>query len=156
MRFLLLCLMLLFPKAAQAYEPVPTPGLRLVLQARVTVDPAVEVRASDHGKRRFIAITGGTFTGDGIRGEVMAGGASAIYGSDAMLGVVNFKTIQPFDGVRADVQFGQDKRGDVFKKSASVTLGSAFADDKGRHQQRLCQIWRHLHRGPHAEPWLQQ
>lgn len=63
--------------------------------------------------------------------DVITGGASAIYGSDAMSGVVNFKTIQPFDGVRADVQFGQDERGDVFKKSASVTLGTAFAEDKG-------------------------
>lgn len=63
--------------------------------------------------------------------DVITGGASAIYGSDAMSGVVNFKTIQPFDGVRADVQFGQDERGDVFKKSASVTLGSAFAEDRG-------------------------
>lgn len=63
--------------------------------------------------------------------DVITGGASAIYGSDAMSGVVNFKTIQPFDGVRADVQFGQDERGDVFKKSASVALGSSFGEDRG-------------------------
>lgn len=75
MKYLLLVLMLFCPATVQAYEPVPTPGLRLVLQARVTVDPAVEVGDSDHGKRRFIPITGGTFTGEGIKGEVMAGGA---------------------------------------------------------------------------------
>lgn len=63
--------------------------------------------------------------------DVITGGASAVYGSDAMSGVVNFKTIQPFDGVRADVQFGQDERGDVFKKSASVTMGSSFGEDRG-------------------------
>lgn len=75
MKYLLLLMLLLCPSASQAYEPVPTPGLRLVLQARVTVDPPVDVGVSDHGKRRFIPITGGTFTGEGIKGEVMAGGA---------------------------------------------------------------------------------
>ncbi|MFV3128954.1 TonB-dependent receptor domain-containing protein [Niveispirillum sp. KHB5.9] len=63
--------------------------------------------------------------------DVITGGASAIYGSDAMSGVVNFKTIPYFDGVQADVQFGQDERGDVFKKSASVTLGSSIGEDRG-------------------------
>ncbi|MFC3444491.1 TonB-dependent receptor plug domain-containing protein [Sphingobium rhizovicinum] len=33
--------------------------------------------------------------------DVITGGASAIYGSDAMSGVVNFKTDKYFDGVRA-------------------------------------------------------
>ncbi|MBV9549419.1 MAG: TonB-dependent receptor plug domain-containing protein, partial [Alphaproteobacteria bacterium] len=36
--------------------------------------------------------------------DVITGGASAVYGSDAMSGVVNFKTIRSFDGVRMDVQ----------------------------------------------------
>lgn len=75
MKHLLLCLFLLIALPASAYEPVPTPGLRLVLQARVTIAPPVEVGESDHGKRRFIPITGGTFTGEGIKGEVMMGGA---------------------------------------------------------------------------------
>ncbi|SNS15526.1 MULTISPECIES: DUF3237 family protein [unclassified Azospirillum] len=75
MKYLLLCLMLLWPVSVQAYEAVPSPSLRLVLQARVTISPAVEVGDSDHGKRRFIPITGGSFTGEGIKGEVLAGGA---------------------------------------------------------------------------------
>ncbi|MFV3128951.1 DUF3237 family protein [Niveispirillum sp. KHB5.9] len=74
MKRLLLCLLLL-TAPANAYEDVPAPTLRLVLQARVAIAPAVEVGGSDHGKRRFIPITGGTFTGEGIKGEVLAGGA---------------------------------------------------------------------------------
>ena len=38
--------------------------------------------------------------------DVITGGASAIYGSDAMSGVVNFKTDRYFDGVRVDIQNG--------------------------------------------------
>lgn len=75
MRGLLLCLLLLLTAPAQAVEDVPAPTLRLVLQARVSIAPAVEVGMSDQGKRRFIPITGGSFTGDDIKGEVMAGGA---------------------------------------------------------------------------------
>lgn len=75
MKHLLLCLLLLIALPASAYEPVPIPGLRLVFQVRVTIAPPVGVGDSDHGRRRFISIRGGTFTGEGIKGEVMAGGA---------------------------------------------------------------------------------
>ena len=34
--------------------------------------------------------------------DAITGGASAIYGSDAMSGVVNFKTLRGFDGVKVD------------------------------------------------------
>lgn len=58
--------------------PVPevdAPGMQLVLEAWVAIDGAIAVGPSDHGQRQFIPITGGRFAGDGIRGEVMAGGA---------------------------------------------------------------------------------
>jgi len=41
------------------------------------------------------------------RVEVLTGGASATYGSDALAGVVNFITIKNFDGLQLDYQFGQ-------------------------------------------------
>ncbi|MBS1200639.1 MAG: TonB-dependent receptor [Proteobacteria bacterium] len=63
--------------------------------------------------------------------DVITGGASAVYGSDAMSGVVNFMTVPYFDGIEADVQFGDSSRGDVQKVAASFALGSSFADDKG-------------------------
>ena len=48
--------------------------------------------------------------------EVLTGGASAIYGSDAVAGVVNFKLKDDFEGVEADVQYGfaQSGNGDSF------------------------------------------
>ncbi|HVY65289.1 MAG TPA: DUF3237 family protein [Gammaproteobacteria bacterium] len=58
--------------------PVPgvtPPGTELAAELFVTISPAVTVGPSDHGTRRFIPITGGRFTGNGIKGEVMAGGA---------------------------------------------------------------------------------
>ncbi|MEC8036002.1 MAG: TonB-dependent receptor [Pseudomonadota bacterium] len=64
--------------------------------------------------------------------DVITGGASAIYGSDAMSGVVTFKTDKYFDGVRADIQNGDSFRGDYGKFNASLALGTKFADDRGR------------------------
>ena len=64
--------------------------------------------------------------------DVITGGASAVYGSDAMSGVVNFLSEPYFDGVQADIQYGNSSRGDLEKMSASLALGSSFADDRGR------------------------
>ncbi len=64
--------------------------------------------------------------------DVITGGASAVYGSDAMSGVVNFLTESFFDGVKADVQYGNSSRSDLEKMSASLAVGSSFADDRGR------------------------
>lgn len=64
--------------------------------------------------------------------DVITGGASAIYGSDAMSGVVNFKTDRYFDGVRMDIQNGDSFRADYGKFNASLALGTKFADDRGR------------------------
>jgi iron complex outermembrane receptor protein len=64
--------------------------------------------------------------------DVITGGASAVYGSDAMSGVVNFLTESFFDGVKADIQYGNSSRNDLQKMSASLAVGSSFADDRGR------------------------
>jgi hypothetical protein len=81
---LLLAASLLCATAALAQDdagrrwPVPgvtPPGTELALELFVTISPAVTVGASDHGTRRFIPITGGRFTGNGVKGEVMSGGA---------------------------------------------------------------------------------
>jgi hypothetical protein len=54
---------------------VVAPTTELAIELYVAIAPAVQVGQSDHGTRQFIPITGGRFSGDGIRGEVMAGGA---------------------------------------------------------------------------------
>ncbi|MPT48813.1 MAG: TonB-dependent receptor [Sphingobium sp.] len=63
--------------------------------------------------------------------DVITGGASAVYGSDAMSGVVNFKTIKAFDGIKADVQLGNATRGDLRRFNGSLAFGSSFAEDRG-------------------------
>jgi outer membrane receptor protein involved in Fe transport len=63
--------------------------------------------------------------------EVITGGASAAYGSDAIAGVVNFRLIDDFEGVELDVQYGQTQRNDGVQASASLTVGGNFDEGKG-------------------------
>ena len=70
-------------------------------------------------------------TGFVDRVEVLTGGASAVYGSDAIIGVVNFIYKRNFEGVQANVQAGISERGDNEEYSADLTIGSNFADDRG-------------------------
>lgn len=60
---------------AVAQIPSTTPELDYVMQLRVNCDPAVAVGATSVGSRVTIPITGGTFSGPRIRGEVLKGGA---------------------------------------------------------------------------------
>jgi iron complex outermembrane receptor protein len=66
---------------------------------------------------------------DGV--ETITGGASAIYGSDAMSGVVNFKTRSHFKGVQVDAQYGNSFKSDRETKDISLTAGGGFADGRG-------------------------
>jgi len=63
--------------------------------------------------------------------EVITGGASAVYGSDAVAGVVNFRLKRDFDGLRFDAQYGNAEEGDGATRDISVTLGGGFADGRG-------------------------
>ncbi len=63
--------------------------------------------------------------------ETITGGASAVYGSDAISGVVNFKTRTNFSGMRFDVQHGSTFKDDMPNTDATLTLGGNFADDRG-------------------------
>lgn len=65
------------------------------------------------------------------RVEVVTGGASAVYGSDALAGVVNFILKDDFEGVEIGTQYGTSDRGDGTEQSVDVTLGGNFADGKG-------------------------
>jgi iron complex outermembrane receptor protein len=56
--------------------------------------------------------------------EVLKDGASAIYGADAVAGVVNLITKRNFDGVEASVRYGQTFEGDGKQKSADLTWGT--------------------------------
>ncbi|HEY0943182.1 MAG TPA: TonB-dependent receptor [Steroidobacter sp.] len=58
------------------------------------------------------------------RVEVLKEGAGAVYGSDAIAGVVNFITKKDWDGADVSVEWGQTGEGDGERQSASLTLGS--------------------------------
>ncbi|WP_305805934.1 TonB-dependent receptor [Stenotrophomonas sp. YIM B06876] len=63
------------------------------------------------------------------RVEVLTDGASALYGSDAIAGVVNVITRKNFDGAEASAYVGQYSQGDGQKKAYSATFGKTF--DRG-------------------------
>ncbi|MGO1893395.1 MAG: TonB-dependent receptor plug domain-containing protein [Luteimonas sp.] len=56
--------------------------------------------------------------------EVLKDGASAIYGSDAMAGVVNIITRSGFDGVQGSVYYGQYSAGDGAVQKYDFLMGS--------------------------------
>ena len=49
--------------------------LQPLLRAEITLAPPQELGDAPHGRRRIIAITGGTFRGEKLSGRVLAGGA---------------------------------------------------------------------------------
>jgi iron complex outermembrane recepter protein len=63
--------------------------------------------------------------------QTITGGASAIYGSDAISGVVNFITLDHFEGVTTEVQYGNSERGDYEQITASAAFGTRFAAERG-------------------------
>lgn len=66
------------------------------------------------------------------RVEVVTGGASAVYGSDAIAGVVNFVLKDNIEGLIARGQYGISERGDNRNYTASLSGGLKFgADDRG-------------------------
>ncbi len=64
--------------------------------------------------------------------EIITGGASAVYGSDAVAGVVNFKLKQEFSGLQFDGGYARTGQGDGDEYHAEVTGGMRFAGGRGR------------------------
>lgn len=65
------------------------------------------------------------------RVDIETGGASAVYGADAVSGVVNFVLKHDFEGIRLRGQSGISSAGDVGTRFFSATLGKNFADGRG-------------------------
>ena len=63
--------------------------------------------------------------------ETITGGASAVYGSDAMSGVVNFKSITDFSGLKLDVRSGMSEEGDANTTDVGLTAGFDIAEGRG-------------------------
>jgi outer membrane receptor protein involved in Fe transport len=62
------------------------------------------------------------------RTEVVTGGASAVYGSDAVAGVVNIILDKKLDGFKAQADYGQTSQGDGGASHFSVGFGSSLGD----------------------------
>ncbi|HEU4603420.1 MAG TPA: TonB-dependent receptor, partial [Steroidobacteraceae bacterium] len=65
------------------------------------------------------------------RTEVVTGGSSAVYGSDAITGVINFIMRDDFDGVEARGQYGMDSATSTPTYSADLTIGGNFSEGRG-------------------------
>ncbi|MFD1035438.1 TonB-dependent receptor plug domain-containing protein [Sphingomonas hankookensis] len=63
--------------------------------------------------------------------EIVTGGASAAYGSDAVAGVVNFALDKTYEGLKVTADSGITEYGDGFNYSFSVAGGTSFADGRG-------------------------
>jgi outer membrane receptor protein involved in Fe transport len=63
--------------------------------------------------------------------EVLTGGGGAVYGSDAIAGVVNVKLKKRFEGVQFDAQYGQTAESDGEQSGFDVTIGGNFNEDRG-------------------------
>ncbi|HYD44159.1 MAG TPA: TonB-dependent receptor [Phenylobacterium sp.] len=64
------------------------------------------------------------------RVDVVTGGASAAYGSDAVSGVVNFILDTRFQGVKGEIVGGIAEKGDNEEFTASLAFGDSFMDDR--------------------------
>lgn len=65
------------------------------------------------------------------RVEVITGGASALYGADAVAGVANFIMKKNFEGIDSNVRYGNSARNDMPSYDVDLLYGKNFADGKG-------------------------
>jgi iron complex outermembrane receptor protein len=63
--------------------------------------------------------------------EIVTGGASAAYGSDAVGGVINFILDKDFTGIKTTADYGETSRGDRPDGRFTLTGGMPFADGRG-------------------------
>ncbi|MEJ6011595.1 TonB-dependent receptor domain-containing protein [Novosphingobium aquae] len=63
--------------------------------------------------------------------DVVTGGASAAYGSDAVAGVINLQMDDRFEGIKGSVQYRETRYHDAKNKFASIAGGTSFADGRG-------------------------
>jgi iron complex outermembrane recepter protein len=63
--------------------------------------------------------------------DVVTGGASAVYGSDAIAGVTNFHLRNDLNGILAGGQYSITEEGDGARYNVYTALGADFADGRG-------------------------
>ena len=75
--------------------------------------------------------------------EIITGGASAVYGSDAIGGVVNFK-LKELDGLQVTGGWGQTTESDGEQYSVSLAGGTEFANGRGHIMADLTYVDREI------------
>jgi len=65
------------------------------------------------------------------RVETITGGASSVYGADAIAGVVNFVLKRDFEGLQLDAQYGGTAEGGAEEQRLSALFGSNLLDGRG-------------------------
>ncbi|MCX7282064.1 MAG: TonB-dependent receptor, partial [Alphaproteobacteria bacterium] len=68
------------------------------------------------------------------RVDVVTGGASASWGSDAVAGVINFVTDKKFEGFKANAQAGLSTYGDMGQTLFLAAAGTSFAGGRGHFE----------------------
>jgi iron complex outermembrane receptor protein len=63
--------------------------------------------------------------------DVITGGASAVYGSDAIAGAINFILKDDFEGLDIRYGYGQSFKSDGQNNDLDITFGTNFANDRG-------------------------
>ncbi len=63
--------------------------------------------------------------------EIVQAGGAAVYGSDAIAGVVNYVLKDDFEGFAIDVQVGDSAEGDYFQPLVRAAAGFNFGDGRG-------------------------
>lgn len=66
------------------------------------------------------------------RVDIVTGGASAQWGSDAVAGVVNLMTKKSIDGFETDFSYGASQQNDNIEKRFGLAYGNTFADGRAR------------------------
>jgi outer membrane receptor protein involved in Fe transport len=75
------------------------------------------------------------------RVEVVTGGASAAWGSDAVVGVVNFVLNKKFDGLRTVAQGGISSHGDGSSYKTTIVAGTSFDGGRGHIEGAFDHYW---------------
>jgi iron complex outermembrane recepter protein len=90
-----------------------------------------------NGKRFVPANLGGVVDTNNVpvslleRVDLVTGGASAVYGADAVAGVVNFVTKRSFTGVEATTLYAVSGNDDAKRRKTDLTMGANLADGRG-------------------------
>ncbi len=126
-----------------------TPALSRTNSAFLTSGTGVaSVDLRDLGSNRTLVLVNGRRVVAGIPGtsivdlnviptqflervDILTGGASSLYGSDAVAGVVNFVYKKDFEGIEANGQIGLTERSDDLRYQANLTFGTNVADGRG-------------------------